>query len=340
MAFTPYTLTRATTFVREGDHGPNHSRRLTPQPGEIVQYERTEDDTHVIHTVRTRRDGYNWRNQQRLPKPAKAAPVKAPLPSHGAQAAQHATARAAKHAVTALVDKQIAGADQEETHVRRLSKVADTLGDVFQVNYYIPSALDDEVSNPSRVFRRHGFRLDGSNWVFPVEGLEHPAVREVFAEWDAMVPKEEESGVGGFVTRTKVRYWVIKYTKEQLSQMRELAQSQLADELQKTHRSLLARIESASNDLRAAQDALPDDATERDRDRLESGYNGRLRATIQEACERFEMCLKGAEIFDDTGSLDALFGAVRDAIRARALAVNSLLAGKGVKTVRIPNTIS
>jgi hypothetical protein len=258
-----------------------------------------------------------------------------------------ATAKAAHGALSAIAQRQIKSLDKDEANVRRLDAVAKALCvDVYQVNYYIPSALSDEVDNPSRIFRRHGFRLDGSNWVFPEEGLVHKDVQAVMREWDAVkkegVVSAWELTHAGQLVEIRVRYWVVKYTREQLAAMREAAQTQLADELIRTHTSLIKRIDDAAKRLEEAQAALAEDAAATDSDKAKAVYShtGCLRATVNEACERFAMCLKGAELFDDTGSLDSLFGAVRDAIRVQAAAVNATLQARGVKTVTLPAAVA
>lgn len=347
MAYTPTTLSQQTTLFTTID---GEQQSLTVNAGEVVYTERLETDTEVILNVRVTRDGFVWRRQQRRQKeqsknltvqtvsnPSVAAPVVA-KPSVQTTA-MSSTAQSAKTAVEILAMKQIGYVDDQENKVRRSARVVEMLtGEVYQLNYYIPSCL--EIENPSKILRRHAFRLDGSNWVIPQRGLDHKDIKRLFAEWDKLNPVEEESTVEGFTRKRRMRYWVVAYTKEQLCKMKESAQDQLAEELQETHKSLIQRIESAAKDLQKAQEELGDTITFNERNKLDSQYNARIRSTINEAIERFEMCLKGAEIFDDTGSLDALFGAVREAIKVRALTANAMLASKGVKRVQIPTTIT
>jgi hypothetical protein len=166
----------------------------------------------------------------------------------------------------------------------------------------------------------------------------------VFHEW-AKVEKDGVILIGnvGAVAgpgKVRVRHWIVKYTREQLAAMREAAQTQLAEELIRTHTSLIKRIDDAAKRLEEAQDALAEDATDSDKAKVVYSHTGCLRATVNDACERFAMCLKGAELFDDTGSLDALFGAVRDAIKTQAAAVNATLQARGVKTVTLPAAVA
>ncbi len=161
-----------------------------------------------------------------------------------------------------------------------------------------------------------------------------------------------------------MRKWVVPYTKEQLEAQRESAKEQMAEALRACHTALLERIDKASENLRKAQDALdaagplgplglplpPEEQPTEDpelagarakaRSKIDNAYNGAVRDSLRDACERFESCLKGAELFDDTGSLDHLFGALRDVLKAQAGAANAMLAAKGRKLVEIPQSVS
>lgn len=348
-----YTLKETTTFSRtEGD---GTIRTLDLPKGKKVTHRRKTTDTEIIDQVSyIDADGRKWISRKRRPidppAPTAAGAVAAafaaktdpPVSAH-TQAVAAATAATAKHAVdtlaarggVTLVTADDAEAKAQEIKVRRLAKIAEMLsGEVYQVNYYIPS--DCDIANPSPIFRRHGFRLDGSNWVFPQKGLESKEVQRVFKCWDSLTTKQVPGSVPGTMSAKRVRYWAIKYTKEQLAEMRDLAMSQLADELQKTHASLIQRIENAAKTLDEAMAAA---TTAGDRHKAEAVHNGSLRGTIREASERFEMCLKGAEIFDDTGSLDALFAAVADAIQAQAKGANATLRARQVKQVAVPDAV-
>lgn len=367
-------LRNTRTFTRTDADG--WTLDITLPAGKTVEYRREQQGNEHIHIATyVDSDDVVWTSEERTPIsptravvptptlvalaapiPPSAPPVGVPVApvvqtpqstpqSKETASALQATGQVASAAISITAMRSLAVADSEEGAVRRLAAIADALvGDVYQVNYYIPTVLSDRVDNPSRIFRRHGFRLDGSNWVFTAKGLEAKPVQKVIREWETMTPLKGvgvpwDSSVAGKPIDIRVRYWVIKYTRDQLAQMRDMAQTQLADELQKTHRSLIERIDSAAKDLETARAELPADATQWDRAKLESANSGRIRATVTEACERFTMCLKGAEIFDDTGSLDALFGAVRDAIRTQALAVNATLRARRAKGVDVPTEI-
>lgn len=256
-----------------------------------------------------------------------------------------AAATTANHvhgAAGVIAGKQVIALDGEENKVRRLARIAEILsGKVFQLNYYIPKRLAKKVGQKHiAVFRRHGFRFDGSNWVMTERGLDHPEVKEIFARWDSYAPIDEESTLEGFQSRNRVRHWKIEYTKGQLAEMREEAIDQLASSLQATHRRLIKGIDKASKTLGKAREALKDDATEKERDKPFNDYCTALREKLKVACERFEMCLRGAEIFDDSGSLDSLFEAARLSIATRAESINLLLKMRAMKQVAVPQSIA
>lgn len=348
-----YTLKSNQTFRRQRNDGS--WQQCTLPKGKSVDWHWEEVGPNLVNTFTyTDSDNYVWTAVVTIPNvnaPAAPAAVAAPVKS-ATNGALAATAQTAAHAVAATVRSAPVRDDEKddvyvnEQRIRRLAKVAEVLsGKVYQINYYIPTRMADKVGMAHcRIFRRHGFRLDGSNWVMPAKGLESKAVQKVLRDWDAFSTAEEdgEGGLSGFTFKVRVRYWVIEYTQDQLAKMRDLALSQLADELRKTHCSLIKRIDTAAESLKKAQEELAAKgikATARDRDAVENKYHGALRATVREACERFEMCLRGAEIFDDTGSLDSLFGAVRDSVRTQALAVNAYLRAKRVTTVQVPESI-
>lgn len=250
------------------------------------------------------------------------------------QAAYDETARSVGNAIAAIAAKGVYATDSEERTVRELDRRRAILsGTVWTLNYYIPSeGPGSEVENPSRALRRHGFRLDGSNWIIGEAGLNHPTVQAAlrqFTEWQR--PE-------GYTGRRPQR-WLYALTPDQLAAQKEVAQEQLAHALQEAHKSLINRIASAAADLEEARETLDATATQRDRDALDNAHNVRVRAAVTDACERFESCLKGAEIFDDTGSLDALFASTRDAIRTQAALVNAGLRKQRVKQVKVPATI-
>ncbi len=194
------------------------------------------------------------------------------------------------------------------------------------------------VQATSRVFRQAGgFHLDGSNWIFDEKGLNSKLVQATFGRWAQTIPISQTWQLAGFTSTRKIRWWITELSPEQINSMKLVAQDQLAEELIGVHRSLIERIDSAATCLKDAQDAA---VTAKDTDKADNSYNAKIRDIIRDACETFESCIKGAEIFDDTGSLDALFGAVRDAIKTQAAAVNAALRAKRVKTVALPIAIT
>ncbi len=326
-------LTTARTFSRTVQ---GQTFRLTLPAGTGYQYSRTAT-SHVATYVGP--TGVTWTSEQPIAQQVAAVVANAPTTTTSNQTSLDSTARSAKAAIEVLSDHQTKCLDQEERRVRRADRAVRMLtGKVFSVNYYIPDHFGSRLANPSPVFERHGFRLDGSNWVFPEEGINHPAVQEVFAEF---VKVREESAAKGETGR-KPYHWAIEWTAQQLAAVKASAMEQLAEELREAHVSLITRIDAAATRLTEARAALEaaTDATERDHARLDDQHNGAMRSAVRDACERFEMCLKGAELFDDTGDLDVLFASTKDALRTAALSVNAMLMAKGRKTVDVPASIA
>lgn len=378
------TLTADREMYRDDD---GWSLSTTVSAGQEVAYTWIQTDTEDVRTATyTDEEGHDWHSIVRTPRqpappattippshrPTHPAPTpavrivpsapvnvlavsapSAPTPAAVAsvQTGTQHTTTAVGSAVSAIARRQERAVDTQENRVRSAARAVQMLsGTVYQLNYYIPDVLRDKVPNPSRILRRHAYRLDGSNWVIPEAGLHHKDVQAALALFNVM-PVETPSGLDGFPNRVRADYWHTPYTPEQLATMREKEQERLRQGLLDTHTSLIERIESASTALRTAREALDKadeesrqgngaGSTERDRAKLDNTYHGALRATINETCERFLMCLRGAELFDDTGSLDALFGAVRDAIAVQAAAVNATLRAKKVKTVALPTEIT
>lgn len=356
-------LTADREFTRTDADG--WALHCTVSAGQEVYYERLDTVTETIR-IATYIDevGDAWVSEVREPRQVKPVPVNgtapttsgesrprpvqpaapvvsappASAPSLATQHAMRATAEAAGMAASTLAARQTHAADSQERRVRRLERVNQILaGGISQLNYYIPDSLKKDYPNPSRIFRRHGIRLDGSNWLFPTAALQHDDVRAVLETWSSMLPIDLGTLTLDTPVKPRVRHWVTPLTREQLAPMRESAQEQLAEELREVHISLITRIDSAAERLREAREAV--DATPGSNDRAEASHNAALRATIAEACERFGMCLRGAELFDDTGALDSLFCALKDAIRTQTLAVNATLRARRVKQVTLPSDI-
>ena len=361
MAETPYTLKSAQTFRRMNSKGDVFTLRV--DAGTVVKHERTETDTAFVHIFCHTYDGYRWESRMETPKVPEAAtptngngthsgavaedaPVETPKAVHSTvvQSAIADTAKSVHSAVDNMTARQRHAVDGQEDHIRRLDKVVKVLsGNVIQVNYYIPSDMNDVAPSPCVIFRRHAVHhWDGSNWLFTEEGLNHKEVQEVFKVWDSLKPIEKPSTLGPqFKRRKRVRYQIVPYTKDQLAQDKDAAVEQLSEALQEMHASLIQNIDKASETLKKAQEELTAKlgATAKDFDKVDNTYNATLRSNVRSACATFELCLKGAELYDDTGSLDALFGAARDALATTAMGVNALLAAKNVKTVAVPETI-
>ncbi len=285
-------------------------------------------------------------------------PASAPTQVNGTLTSDEALLRAATMQASAELPTP-ANADQlavEENHIRRLARIADILSsDIYTVNYYVPTRQKAKkvagekrkrskggLRNPKRIFRKYGVYLDGSHLVMTKTGWEHPEVQDwvkKVEEAAALVP-EESCGLEGFTMRKRPRVWKTLYTKGQIEAMREDVVDQMSVALQMNHRSMIRRIDKAGERLRKAQEKLSKEASECAQSEVEGDWLTSLRGTMKVACERFEMALRGAEIFDDTGKLDSLFKASREAIATRVTLINGLLEKKGMKKVAVPATIS
>lgn len=326
------TLTDSRDFTRtEG----GITQQITLGKGKRVAYRQERTDTHVIHIASyTDSDGKVWVSEVRKARQSQDVPA----PSAATAAAKEATAETAANAVEAIISKRTLAMDKIENSALQLEALTKALsGKVHQLNYYIAEGC--RINNPSHILRRHGFRLDGSNWVITAEGLESPAVQEIIKTWD-------DYRANRLPNEPALRYWIIDWTPEQLSKVKEAAKEQLAEELKDLHSSLIARIDNAAQTLQKAQEAFAEveaaggPVTEKDRAKAENARNGSIRSAIKEACERFEMCLLGAELFDDTGDIKSLIQSHRDAIRTEALAADAELKARGVKGVKIPASIA
>ena len=284
-----------------------------------------------------------------------------------------ATAQDVAYAAGVIIARDERGYDPTERDILRSEKIIEALGGrVFQVNYYIPSSLNDRISNPAKIFHRHGYDLDGSNKLLTEKGLNDPEVVELFAFWTEFNKKQMESAEPVppgenpllYPDPPTVGFWVVEYTAQQLAAMREAERVQLARKIREAHTSLITRIDHAAQALEEAQKALesspqvgelgvalpPEEQTQESpeteaarakaRARIDNNYNGCVREALRDAIERFESCLRGAELFDDTGKLDHLFAALRDVVKAQAISVNAMLAAKGRKLVEVPASIS
>ncbi len=261
------------------------------------------------------------------------------------------TASAATKAIISIAKREgisLTTGEEMELEARRRQRVVEILsGEVYSVNYYIPDQLKNVVRNPSYIFRKYAYRLDGSNWVFSAKGLETRKVKEWMAFVDQMNPLTEETDIvqphGGSVTiRVEVtaEYWVVQYTKEQRNVMREKAVRRLSQQLIKCHTSLITRMDKAAKAVAKAREKLGDKASHNAQTEVEQKHATRLRAVVTDACVSFEMALRGAEIYDDTGSLDAMFEAVRAVVASNAGGINALLSMRGMKQVKIPKAVS
>lgn len=321
------SLKTATTFRR---NGPNGVQVLVLQPGERVKYVRTETETTVVHTATALRDGFVWTSVKTSPKNGAARTDRA----------AEATQRAALAAVSRQAAKEVEGVDDLERGVDHRRKMIDALeGDLWRVNYYIPTALEGEGEHPSKVFHRHAVSLDGSNWVFTDRELKHPEVQVLIREWEKVQPVRVRTAAG-YVRTVAVEFWVEKYHPEEVEKALQRARNALHNHLIDVHTSLIERIAGASDRLREAQEKLPPEATEQERKRPQEAHYSALRGALRDATEAFRAALLAAEAFDERENLSDLFEGVRAAIRAEALAANAILRDAGRKPIALPDGVA
>ena len=344
-----------------------------------MDYWRDQTDTEVVHTVRyTDEQGDEWMTEERKPRTQKPAPAPVQVPCCNCNKAgtqryiagsHHATtcpmyiapkpvqpakaqtlpdtaAAAAKAAVSTLAAKQIGygsidsdDAEMAEKRVRRLERAVELLsGKIHNLNWYIPAKHAKVSASAARVLRQNSFGLDGSNRIITQQQLESDIVQDAIASIRSLTPIELAGGVEGFPSRRRAKVWHVEYTKEQIAGIKEELREELYESIHDCHRSLIGSIDSAAQKLEKAREAA--EATPKDIDKAVSDHTAALRSTVREACKRFELCLKAAEMFDDTGSLDSLFDATRDAIRTQTLAANAILRARKVKVVTLPKTVA
>lgn len=352
MAFTPFTLPKETTVYHTLTSG--NKLELTLAAGTVVHREDTDTDSERVLTIRYTHDGFVWTRVQRKSKNATAQSAPAPVPSKPKPAAPVQpskvvqevvadTASAIHAGLDMLSARQVHREDAREQTVRRLEKTVKMFtGKIWRVNYYIPTSFNKLAPSPCVIFRKHCiFHDDGSNWLFTDEGLNHPDVQEVFNVWRNLKPTVKPARLTGFVKRVGVRFSTTELTPEQLATEKEAAQDQLSQALIEMHETLLERIENAATSLEKAQKELVEKGivTQRANDKLDNTHNATLRQIVTSAVATFEMVLRGAEIFDDTGSLDAIIDASRNALAVTAMGVNLYLEAKKVKGVEVPASV-
>lgn len=357
-----------TTFTRTDSYGMTYTRHLPA--GTRVRVEKIESETETAYIARVTLDGFGWTWEKSYPKaPAAVTPAPAPTPvlasglghtkmdrwaregfNEALAAAEAATAPLTTQAIsnthgaaTAVASREaghsVKGTDAMERNIDHKQKLVNALdGKLYQVNYCIPVRFEKVIANPSRIFRRYGVRLDGSNWVFTEKGLNHPDVQGVFKDFNAVQAVQSVNAAGYTITDVP-EYWAVPYHPEVVAEVRAKAEVKLRRELIDLHTSLITRIGTASDRLAAARAALPEDATEGDKDKVEDAFFGSMRGNLRDAINAFEDALKAAEVFDENGKLADLFSGIRGAIRAEALAFNVETAAAGRKPVKLPATI-
>jgi hypothetical protein len=213
------------------------------------------------------------------------------------------------------------GADN--LHLRGLDNIHKAVNEqMWDLTYDIPSALNEQVPNPSPVLWRFGFRKELSVWVLPQKSLDSPVIQELLSFWEAH----------------GVKTHLVRYHPDDFQLVRDMAYDALRKEVQRVHASLIERLESASKALDAARAELDKDSegkhtTHADYDRVEKRHDNARRAIINAAAKSLNASIDCARAFDATEAVDDLLQALQHAVRSEALAFNALASKKHIKGV-------
>ncbi len=238
---------------------------------------------------------------------------------------------------------------EEQTIIAQDAAITEMKQGIWQLNYYIPAVLSDEVPNPAGRFHRAGIIAeDGSYWLLSASRVEHPTITEELKFWDSWAPgspnierwneQRMRDGLKPLVgMRAGVRYRLVPVHPEYVEAMREWAWECLAERVREIHASLIERIGNAAERLDKAREAQTADLlksgqiltiTQEDL-RLERARHQAVRAAIKDATQAIEGAIEAAECFDAEEKFPDLFRAVFNAIRAETQAHNARVIAEG-----------
>ncbi len=191
------------------------------------------------------------------------------------------------------------------------------------LQYDIPDHLGRECPNPSGILWRNGFFRDQlSVWIGPVECLDNPAMRELFALWG----------------RHGIKFRTIRFADDENEQIHKIAQEALRKHLIDLHTSLIQCIASADKTLEEATAAAESDEkgppaalAPRYSERLEDRRDNGVRAILKKKVDEFLGAVKCAEHYEETEDVQQLFEGLRLAIRSQAGLFNAAMQAKGSK---------
>jgi hypothetical protein len=218
---------------------------------------------------------------------------------------------------------------------------------LYLLIYDIPEALNSECPNPSPAFWGHGFRLNKSCWVMSAEALESDDVQAVLRHWDSIEPVQERVHPDLPYTRAVgVEYHTIEFAASQVKKIQAIARRELERFLVRIHTSLIERMFSAEERLRAAEAAFATrveagdpPATEQEQAALQSRYDSAVRALLRDAQNNLVAALESAQAFDTTEDLADLFRAVRAAVAAELTTFNARMVLAGRRQVEVAEAL-
>ncbi len=247
-----------------------------------------------------------------------------------------------------LTNKALNGLSEEESIVTAMdSSVKEMKKGIRVLEYFIPSGLNDECPNPSRLLYSLGFiHNDGSCWLLPEMRVSHTDFINLQKHWDewalgtvkflAKCAKEPlvDKGKG-------VRHHLFRYHPEDLEKVQALAWERLQERVVNVHTSLIEKLDNATKSYEKAVIAAKDaegNMTEKAQHDTTKTHLTRLRATLKASADDLNGAVLAAENFDATEALSELFSALRKALTseqkalaAQAEAFNAKYAGAAFK---------
>jgi hypothetical protein len=238
------------------------------------------------------------------PKAAKVPMDPRPASENGSLN-QHIVAHETRKSVVGNVQQRLEGAQKV---IDKVSTEA-----YWLVWYYIPIQLDPEGLNPSRTFRRLGFRFDGSCWIMPESSLNSPAFKEVLAMWD-----EWKAPTDG---RPGMDYCYIKQDSAYQNMLRDRALLYLERTVMDAHTSLITSIDSASKSYDTAMklaeeagDNLRSREGKKKVDKLLSRRISHVKGALKEVREKLTAAIECAVLFDQSMAIQDLLRGLREVI--------------------------
>jgi hypothetical protein len=223
-----------------------------------------------------------------------------------------------KTAAEAEFRTRATGLDYAELRINQLEATFQAGVDGYVLFIYdIPQKKNKECPNPSCLLWHHGFRLNKSCWVLPIneKGIRHKRVKNLMARWNVHLIEQH----------------VIRFHEEDNKKIREIAYAKLIEELGRIERSLNNAIIQADKKL---QELLEDESVESEK--AEVLRDNKVRTKIRKSCEALEAATKCAELFDNFGRSKDLIAAKRLAVAAHAEIFNIDAKEKGIKEAPMP----